>query len=59
LPKGVIHIPRCMVWNVLVTLIVVLGLALGVSIARRRELEALRRTMDELDRDKRLGSDKV
>lgn len=59
MPKGVIHVPRCMGWNVLVTLIVVLGLALGVSIARRRELEALRRTMDELDRDKRLGSDKV
>jgi hypothetical protein len=48
-----------MSWVVLVTMIVVLGLALGFFIARRRELEALRRTMDERDRAKRLGRDRA
>ncbi len=48
-----------MSWIVLVTMIVVLGLALGFSMARRRELQALRRTMADKERAQRLGGDKA
>ncbi|MDF1839426.1 MAG: NAD(P)-binding domain-containing protein [Planctomycetota bacterium] len=48
-----------MSWIVLVTMIVVLGLALGFSMSRRRELRAMRQVMAERDRTQRLGSDKA
>lgn len=48
-----------MSWIILIALIVALGLALGISLARRREMVSMRQSMEERDRAKRLGSDKA
>ncbi len=48
-----------MSWIILVAMIVILGLALGLSMARRRELIGLRQSVADRDRARRLGSDKA
>jgi len=46
-------------WGLLVTLTLVLGFALAVSLARRAELRRMRRAVEERTEDERIGADEA